>query len=191
MEGLVSLLAVVILIFAGFWLHNKTYAQKWKEFVEDKIGVYLQKDKMFGLAAFAFMIVFRDAFEVILFLQAIKLEAGLQNQSAIGFGTFSAFIAIGIIAYVFLKYTKKVPIKQIFLYSSYLIVLLALILMGKGFHSLQESGWISVTYLPSMFRVEWLGIYPTVQTLAAQVALIAIVVLTYFINKRKYKPITH
>src|SRR5699024_7349251 len=114
-----------------------------------------------GLAAFAFMVVFREAFEVILFLQAIKLEAGPQNGSAIGFGTLAAFVGIGIIAYVFLKYTKKIPIKYIFKYSSWLIVFLAIILIGKGFHSLQESGWVSVTDLPAMPRIEWLGIYPS------------------------------
>ncbi len=185
MEGLVSLLAVVILLYAGYWLHNKTTAGKWKAFVEDKIGVYIQKERMWGLAAFSFMIVFREAFEVVLFLQAIKLEAGPQNKSAIGFGTLAAFIAIGILVHIFLKYTRNIHVREIFKYSSYFIILLSIILMGKGFHSLQESGWISVTPIPSMFRIEWLGIYPTVQTLLAQLAIVAVIVLTYFIRSRK------
>lgn len=187
MEGMISLFAVIVLVFAGFWLHNKTYAKKWTEFVEDKIGVYLNKDRMFGLAAFAFMIVFREAFEVVLFLQAIKHEAGAQNISAIGFGTLAAFVAIAIIAFVFLKYTKNLPIKQIFQYSSYLIILLAVILMGRGIHSLQESGWISVSYIPSIFRAEWLGIYPTIETILAQIGLITVIIVAYFINKKKYQ----
>lgn len=186
MEGLVSLLAVIILIFAGFWLHNKTYAEQWTKFVEEKIGIYLTKDHMLGLAAFSFVIVFREAFEVILFLQAINLEAAGQNKSAIGFGTLAGFAVIALLAYIFLKYTKNLPVKYIFQYSSYLIVLLAVILMGKGVHSLQESGWISITALPSHIRIAWLGIYPTVQTVAAQLGLIAVVVVTYFINKRKF-----
>lgn len=185
MEGLVSLIAVAILVSAGFWLHNKTYAKKWAEFVEVKIGKYLKGERMFGLAAFCFMIVFREAFEVILFLQAIKLEAGTENKSAIGFGALAAFAAIGVIAYVFLKYTKKLPIQFIFKYSSYLVILLALILMGRGVHSLQESGWISVTQLPSMFRIDWLGVYPTLQTILAQLGLLAVIILTYYINKMR------
>ncbi|MGB3345192.1 MAG: FTR1 family protein [Aequorivita sp.] len=185
MEGLVSLLAVVILLYAGFWLHNKSAAGKWTAFVEDKIGMYLQKEQMWGLAVFSFMIVFREAFEVILFLQAIKLEAGPQNKSAIGFGTLAAFIAIGILMRIFLKYTKNIPVRQIFKYSSYFIILLSVILMGKGFHSLQESGWVSVTPLPSMLRVEWLGIYPTAQTILAQLVLIVVIASTYFLRGRK------
>lgn len=185
MEGIVSLVAVVILVFAGFWLHNKTYAKKWTEFVEDKIGVYLKRERMFGLAAFSFMIVFREAFEVVLFLQAINLEAGPQHKSAIGMGTLAAFGLIGVIAYVFLNYSKKLPIPLIFKYSSYLIILLALILMGKGIHSLQESGWISVTNLSSFPRITWLGIFPTVQTLVAQIGLVLVIGVTYFVNKQR------
>ena len=185
LEGLVSLLAVGILVFAGFWLHNKTYAKKWSEFVEDKIGVYLKRERMLGLAAFSFMIVFREAFEVVLFLQAINLEAGPQHKSAIGIGALAAFGLLIVIAYVFLKYTRNLPIPLIFKYSSYLIIFLAIILIGKGVHSLQESGWISVTHFDFMPRISWLGIFPTLQTMGAQVGLFAVIVLTYYVNKRK------
>lgn len=59
--------------------------------------------------------------------------------------------------------------------------------MGKGFHSLQESGWIGVTSLPSFLRVEWLGIYPTLQTILAQLSLIAVIVIIYFIQMQAMK----
>jgi len=187
MEGLVSLLAVLILIYVGFWLHNQTHAKKWTIFIKDKIGGYLNKDRMFGLAAFSFMVVFREAFEVILFLQAISLEAGDQNQSAIGLGVLAAVLIIAIIALAFLKYSKKIPVRQLFRYSSWIIVLLAIILIGKGFHALQESGWISVTNLSASLRAEWLGLYPTVQTIMAQVLLIVFIIITYWVNKRRHQ----
>lgn len=182
MEGLVSLIAVVILIWVGFWLHSKTEASHWTNFIKNKIGNYLQADKMLGLAVFSFVVVFREAFEVILFLQAVSLEAGPHNQSAIGFGVLAATGAIALIAYLFLKYSKMVPVRKLFLYSSWIIVALAVILVGKGFHSLQESGWVGVTSLPSSLRIEWLGIYPTLQTIMAQLALVAAIVVIYFIQ---------
>lgn len=187
MEGLVSLFAVLVLIFAGFWLHDKTYAKKWNEFVNEKIGGYLKKDRMFGLAAFSFMVVFREAFEVILFLQALNIEADAANKSAIGFGALGALVIIAIIAYFFMKTTKRIPIKYIFKYSAWLIVLLAVILMGKGFHSLQEAGWVSVTNWSFIPRIEWLGLYSTLQTVLAQLALIVVITIAYFINKQKHQ----
>ncbi|MCO6498524.1 MAG: FTR1 family protein [Chitinophagaceae bacterium] len=187
MEGLISLVAVVVLLLAGYWLHSNSTAKKWKGFVEDKVGHFLQKEKMFGLAAFSFMVVFREAFEVILFLQAVKLEAAPGNQSAIGLGVLAAFALIGIIAYFFSKYSKRIPIRQLFVYSSWIIVFLAVILIGKGIHGLQESGWVSVTSISSFFRVDWLGIYPTVQTILAQVCLLAVILGTYYYSNYKLK----
>ena len=185
MEGLIALFAVVVLLFVGFWLHNHSHAKKWKEFIEVKIGRYLQKDKMFGLAAFSFMVVFREAFEVILFLQAINLESEPEHKSAIGLGVLAAIVGIVIMVWLFQKYSKRIPVRQLFQYSSWIIVLLAIILMGKGFHSLQESGWISVTGIPSLFRIGWLGLYPTLETILAQGTLVLIIMITYKVNKQR------
>ena len=187
MEGLISLFAVLVLLFVGFWLHNHSYAKKWKEFIENKIGVYLQKDKMFGLAAFSFMVVFREAFEVILFLQAINLESKPENKSAIGLGVLAAVVCIAIMFFLFQKYSKRIPVRQLFRYSSWVIVFLAIILMGKGFHSLQESGWVSVTGFPLTFRIDWLGLYPTMETILAQNTLVVVIVIIYQVNKQRVK----
>lgn len=187
MEGLISLFAVVVLLFVGFWLHNHSHAKKWQEFIENKIGRYLKKDRMFGLAAFSFMVVFREAFEVILFLQAINLEAKPGNKSAIGLGVLAAVLAIVVMVYLFQKYSKRIPVRQLFRYSSWIIVLLAIILMGKGFHSLQESGWISVTGFTGLFRIDWLGFYPTLETILAQAALVLVIITTYQIHNLRTK----
>lgn len=185
MEGIVALLAVAILLYVGFWLHSKTEAKEWTRFIRDRIGGLLERDKMFGLAAFAFMVVFREAFEVILFLQAVSLEADASNQSAIGLGVLAATVLIVLIAVAFLKYSKMIPVRKLFLYSSFVIVLLAIMLMGKGIHALQECGYIAVTSMPSFLRAEWLGIYPTVQTIGAQVALIILIIFIYFFQQRR------
>ncbi len=187
MEGLISLIAVVVLLLAGYWLHSNSNAKQWKAFVENKVGHYLKKEKMFGLAAFSFMVVFREAFEVILFLKAVSLEAASTNQSAIGLGVLAAFLLIGIIAFFFSKYSRRIPIRQLFVYSSWVIVFLAVILIGKGIHGLQESGWISVTGISSFFRVDWLGIYPTLQSVLAQVGLIAVILATYYVSSLRLK----
>lgn len=187
MEGLISLFAVIILSFVGFWLHNNSHAEKWKTFVEEKIGKQLQKEKMFGLAFFSFMVVFREAFESILFLQAINLETIPLNKSAIGFGVLAAFGLIALLGFLFLRYSKKIPVRQLFLYSSWGISLLAVILLGKGIHSIQESGWIPITESPIFVHVDWLGIYPTIETIVSQLILFGILLYLYYSGSRKRK----
>ena len=180
MEGMISFVAVIVLAFVGFWLHNHSHTKKWKEFIEKKIEAQLNGEKMIGLAFFSFMVVFREAFESILFLQAIGLETQYGDQSSIGFGVLAAFALIGLLSFLFLKYSKKIPVRQLFRYSSWVITLLAVILIGKGVHAIQEAGWLSVTGFSASFKVDWLGIYPTLESQISQLVLLGILMMLYY-----------
>ncbi|MGM5470288.1 cytochrome c/FTR1 family iron permease [Flavobacteriaceae bacterium LMO-SS05] len=187
MEGLISLFAVIILSFVGFWLHNNSHAKKWKVFVEEKIGKQLQKEKMYGLAFFSFVVVFREAFESVLFLQAINIETIPLNKSAIGFGVLAAFGLIALLGFLLLRYSKKIPVRQLFHYSSWGISFLAVILLGKGIHSIQESGWISITESPFFVHIDWLGIYPTLETTVLQLILFGTLLALYYLGSHRLK----
>lgn len=181
MEGTISLLAVIILAFAGFWLHDHSHSKKWKEFIDKKIKARLLSKNMLGLAFFSFMVVFREAFESILFLKAISLE-NHSGGSSIGFGVLAAFILIGVLAVLFIKFSKKLPVSQLFRYSSWVTILLAVILLGKGIHSIQEAGWLSVSELPFFFKIDWLGIYPSLESLVSQLVLLCFLILLAYLN---------
>ncbi|WP_245842718.1 FTR1 family protein [Pontibacter ummariensis] len=187
LEGVVALFAVVVLLYVGFWLHSNSHAKQWKVFIEKKVTKLVKTENMLGLAAFSFMAVFREAFESVLFLQAIKLETSPENQSSIGLGVLAAFIIIAVLVVLFLKYAQKIPVRQLFRYSAWMVTLLAVILLGKGIHSIQESGLFSATMFPFQFRVEWLGIYPTLETMAGQAALLAIIFSFWYMNGLKAK----
>ncbi|AVR46555.1 iron permease [Christiangramia fulva] len=187
MEGMISLIAVIVLAFVGFWLHNHSHSKKWKGFIEKKVGAQLKEERMIGLAFFSFMVVFREAFESILFLQAIGLETQTGDQSSIGFGVLAAFVLIALLAFLFLKYSKKIPVRQLFRYSSWVITLLAVILIGKGIHAIQEAGWISITGFSFFPKIEWLGVYPTSETLVGQLILFTLLLILYFISNHKNK----
>ena len=184
MEGFVSLFAVVILAYVGLWLHTHSNGQKWKEFVEIRLMKLVQSESLFGLSFFVFMVVFREAFESILFLQAIKLQTVESESSAIGLGTIASFIVIGVFVACILKFSKRLPIPQLFTFFAWIVAFLTVVLIGKGIHSLQEAGFISVSALPFNIRVELLGIYPTLQTVGAQIIL-AILVLTVMLRKSR------
>lgn len=185
MEGLVALLAVVILSTVGFWLHNHSHAQKWKDFIENKIQRYLRTENMLGLAVFAFIVVFREAFESILFIQAINIQTAPADNYSIGLGTLAAAVLILMFVVLFLKYSKKLPIRPLFRYSAWLITLLAFILIGKGLHAIQEAGWVFITQSPVSLSVSWLGIYPTVETITAQVLFLGLMLILYYYSSRK------
>jgi len=189
MEGMISLIAVIVLAFVGFWLYDHSHSKKWKVFIEKKVGTQLNGEKMIGLAFFSFMVVFREAFESILFLQAIGLETQSGDQSSIGFGVLAAFALIGLLAFLFLKYSRKIPVRQLFRYSSWVITLLAVILIGKGIHAIQEAGWLSVTGFPVSFKMDWLGIYPTLESVISQMILLSILLFLYYLSNYKNRVI--
>ncbi|KAK6028259.1 cytochrome [Ostertagia ostertagi] len=171
MEGFVSLLAVIILVYVGLWLHSHANGQKWKEFVEIRLSKLVNSESLFGLSFFVFMVVFREAFECILFLQAIKLQTLTSAENAIGWATVASFFIIaGLVAFV-LKFSKRLPIPQLFSFFAWIIAFLAVLLIGKGVHSLQEAGFVSVSAVPLAIRVDLLGLYPTLQTIGSQLLL--------------------
>jgi high-affinity iron transporter len=187
LEGLISILAVFILTYVGFWLHKNTDIKKWKSFVENRINTMLENEKMFGLAAFSFLVVFREAIESILFLKAIELEVGTKDKVSIGLGVLTAGLIIFIIAAIWIKYARKIPIKPLFKYSSIMIAILALMIAGKAIHSLQESGLIGIHPLRIAIESELLGLYPTIETLLGQGILVTVIIGIYLWGNRPLK----
>ncbi|MBN4668727.1 iron permease, partial [Pandoraea nosoerga] len=77
-------------------------------------------------------------------------------------------------AVVLLRSSARLPIRQFFAFSSALVAVLAVVLIGKGVAALQKVGFLHITPI-SMPRIDVLGIYPSVQTVLAQVAILLII----------------
>ncbi len=129
---------------------------------------------LFALGAVSFMAVFREALETVLFLRALLLEAGPAQQAAVGLGVSVSFCFVVFLAAALVKYSVKIPIRQLFGISSVVLVLLSLILIGKAVHSFQETGLISMTSLPFHARFDLIGLYPTYESLVPQVIVFLI-----------------
>lgn len=174
MEAIGAGIAVIMLVYIGFWMHSKTHASQWKQFITNRVHNLLGNERIWGLAILSFIVVFREAFESIIFLSSISIKSAGSNA-----GIFSALIAVAIlitgIGYVFNHITKNIPVRQLFRYSSLMLAILAVILIGKGVRSLQEAGYIDIASLPFNWSVPTLGLYATWPTIVAQLALIGII----------------
>ncbi|MEO8962675.1 MAG: FTR1 family protein [Ginsengibacter sp.] len=183
MEAIGSLMAVVILLYLGFWLHNKTDAKKWKQFVEVRVTKLLDNKKMIGLAFISFIVVFREAFESVLFLSSLQLQVDEGSKNGIWMGALSAIIVVIILSKLLLQFSVKIPIQKLFKYSSFVILILAVVLTGQGVHAFQEGGWLPVTSIAINFHSNVLGIYPTLETYAAQLIILLISVSILYFRK--------
>jgi high-affinity iron transporter len=181
-EGFGSLLAAVVLLWVGIWMHGKSQADAWQRYIRERLGHALSRKSAWGLFGLAFVVVYREAFETILFYVAIWNE---ENAGAVLAGAGAAVAVLAVIAWALMRYGRALPIGKFLAYSSILIAVLCVVLMGKGVSALQEAGWLPVNPLAGFLRVEVLGLYPTVQGIAAQAAMAALLVIGFWYNRHR------
>jgi high-affinity iron transporter len=175
-EGFGSLLAAVILLSVGVWMHGKSQAEEWRRYIAAKMQGALSKGSAWFLFGLAFLVVYREVFETILFYAALWTA---DNGGTIIAGGLTAVVVLAAVAWVMLRFSRTLPITQFFRYSALLIAVLAVVLAGKGVGALQEAGAIGVTPLPGVPRLTILGLFPTAEAVGAQLAMLAAVLLGF------------
>ena len=169
-EGFGSLLAAVILVSVGIWMHGKAQAEEWRRYIAEKMQGALSKGSAWFLFGLAFLVVYREVFETILFYAALWTQ---DNGGTILAGALTAVAVLAVIAWAMLRLSRKLPITQFFAYSAILIAILAVVLAGKGVGALQEAGLIGITPLAGVPRITMLGLFPTLEAVGAQVLAFA------------------
>lgn len=180
-EGLGSLIAAVVLVSVGIWMHGKAHADAWQHYIREQLSRALSRGSGWFLFLMAFVVVYREVFETILFFTALWAQGG---HAAIGAGGVTAVAVLGVVAWVMLRYSRRLPLSKFFTYSAYLMAMLAVVLTGKGVAALQEAGWLDVR--PVHFpRIELIGLYPSVAGLVAQISAIAILGAAFWLTRTR------
>ncbi|MFY9513664.1 MAG: FTR1 family protein [Rubrivivax sp.] len=177
-EGLSSLFAAVVLLSVGLWMHQKSSAGRWQAYLRDKLSAAMTQRSAWALFLLAFVAVYREVFETVLFFSALATDG---HRSALLAGLVTGLVLLAIIAFVFLRTSARMPIGRFFALSSILVAVLAVVLAGKGVSGLQEAGWLQATPVGHL-RAPALGIYPTVQTIAAQLTVLVVALCGFGFN---------
>ena len=186
-EGFGSLLAAIILLSVGIWMHGKSQAEEWRRYIREKMQGALSRGSAWFLFGLAFIVVYREVFETILFYAALWTP---DNGGTILAGALSAVALLAIIAWLMLRYSRTLPITQFFRYSAILIAVLTVVLAGKGVGALQEAGIVPVTPLDGVPRITILGLFPTAEAVATQLLAIAALVVGFrSTGKRETQPL--
>ncbi|MGH7544486.1 MAG: FTR1 family iron permease [Gemmatimonadota bacterium] len=169
-EGLTMLLAAAVLFYVSYWLLSKLEVQRWMAYLRQKVG---RAENLWAIGAVAFLAVFREGAETVLFYEAL---AGIGRPVPIWGGFVAGALVLALVGFAVFRFGLKLPIRPLFAVTGGLLYLMAMIFAGQGVHELQETGWLSETGLAGAPRVPALGIYPTVETLVAQAALVALAI---------------
>ena len=183
-EGVTALLATAVLLYVGFWLHGKTHAQRWRDFVQDKLQKAMQGPRgLWLLAGVAFLAVYREVFETVLFYQALWLQASKETEPYLWLGIATAAAGLLLLGWLFLRTSLRLPLKTFFAINAGIMLVLAVTFAGHGIAALQEAGVLPIDKVPFL-RLELLGIYPTAETLMMQFAVLLLIVAVFWYERR-------
>jgi high-affinity iron transporter len=190
LEGLTMALATVVLFYVSYWLLSKMEVAKWNQFVRSKIRDALTSGSGLALASAAFLAVYREGFETVLFYKALfvtgaspaatmPILAGILLGTIVMIGVYLAINRFGL----------RLPLKPFFGVTSAFLYYMAFVFAGKAVAELQEGGFISTTIVLGAPRVPAMGIYPTVESLIAQGILVALLLValtwTFLVEPRR------
>ena len=179
-EGFGSLLAAAVLLFVGIWMHGKAQAGQWQRYIREKLHNAVARDSTWFLFSLAFIAVYREVFETILFFTAMAAEGSIASLIA---GGVAGLATLAAIAVAMLRFSRRLPIGKFFAYSSALVAVLAVVLAGKGVAALQEAGLIAIHPLSELPRISLLGIFPTLQGIAVQIATLVALAIGFGWNR--------
>jgi high-affinity iron transporter len=185
-EGVTLLIAVAVLFYVSNWMVSKSQAEAWSNYIEGKVQGSIAKSSLFSLAFAAFLAVFREGAEVILFYMALFANTK-DHITAVWFGLVVGCAALVVIYILIRTLSIKLPIKAFFLGTSILLSAMAISFIGSGVKRLQLSSIVSVTPIENVPTIDLLGIFPSLETLISQAALLVVTIVTYVMQALKMK----
>ncbi|WP_445365496.1 cytochrome c/FTR1 family iron permease [Microbulbifer sp. ANSA001] len=172
MEGVAALLAAMVLFYVGFWMHSKTQASEWQKYIQDSINRSLSTGALWGIAGLAFIAVYREIFETILFYQSLLAQTSESQYNTLWGGIVAGVALLAVVGFALIRYSVSLPIGKFFSATTYVLLALSFVLAGKAVAALQEAAWIAISPLPVQFSIDWLGIYSTWQGLGLQATIL-------------------
>ncbi len=191
-QAATGLLAIVVLLVIMNWFFHKVYWTGWigshsnrrKRIMEAEAEGAGNSRTFWGLALLGFTAIYREGFEIVLFLQNLRLRAGstlVLEGTAVGLGLTTAVAIL-----VFLA-NRKLPFKKMLVVTGMLLGAVLLVMVGEEAQEMQLAGWLGTTpiHIPIPdWAGLWFSVFPTVQTLAAQALAALLVIGSYLAATR-------
>jgi high-affinity iron transporter len=189
LEGVTMVIATVVLFYVSYWLLSKMEVVKWNHFVKSKVNDALTSGSSLALVSAAFLAVYREGFETVLFYKALFLTGGENSSMPIVSGMVAGTIILAVVYIAISRFGVRLPLKPFFGFTSAFLYYMAFVFAGKGVAELQAAGLITTTIVSWAPRLPALGIYPTVETLLAQAVLLILLLVavlwTFFIEPQR------
>jgi len=183
-EGATMLLAAAVLLYVSFWLFAKREADRWQSFIRGQLDQALSTGNLMTLGFAAFLAVYREGAETVLFYQALLADSATSSQETL-LGAIAAFFTLVLVFFCYRYLSVKLPLRLFFSMTAIIMFVLAISFIGKGVLELQVIGVVSSTPLLMAPHWDWLGVFPTKETILAQCLILLSLPVAYFLSKDK------
>jgi high-affinity iron transporter len=181
-EGITGILAVVMMLSVGAWLHKKSSIENWNKYVKQQMQQAIAKGSLFSFAIISFLSVFREGAETIIFYTGITPYISTRQ---LVMGIVLAVIILAIFGFAIIYYSVKIPIHVFFKAATFVIYFLAFKMLGISIHALQISKVFSTSTVINFPFVDWIGLYPTWETTLPQLLLVVVILfMTWLVRKQ-------
>jgi len=191
-QAATGLLAVAVLLVVMNWFFHKIYWTGWiaaHNRVRRRIATPgAGRRALLGLAILGFTSVYREGFEIVLFLQNLRIKAGsLAVLEGVAVG-LAFTVAAGVITF---SAQHRLPYRRMLVATGILLGFVLLVMVGESVQEMQLAGWLPTTSVgfgfPGFVGL-WFATFPTVEGLTAQAAAAGLVVGSYLIAERVRRP---
>ena len=193
LQAATGALAIVVLLVVMNWFFHSIYWTGWLSMMGLKKKALVQagseggaeRKLLLGLMLLGFWSVYREGFELVLFLQSLRLQLGsLIVAEGVAVGLFFTAIA-GALTFVG---HRKLPYRQMLIWTGVMLGIVLLVMVGEEAQEMQQAGWISTTPIalpiPAWMGI-WFSVFPNVESIAAQAVAAMLVIGSYLVAQYK------
>ncbi len=182
MEAILGIVAVVLMYVVGIWMHRRSNAQRWNEMIQSMYNNAMSNGNLILLGTIGLISVLREGVEVIIFYMGM-IGSITTKDFILGIGL--AIIILIIFAFAFRFIVKLIPVRFIFRVLSILIFVMTFKMLGVSIQKLQLLGYMPQHSIEGLPTLSWIGFYPSVETIIAQVILIILILGFVLYNRKK------
>src|SRR4051794_11334762 len=182
LEAVTGLIAVIVLLVVLNWfLHTVYWTNHIKKQHSRRRAILAGGSAAtLGLVLLGFSSVYREGFEVVLFLQSLQIKAGT-NAVLEGVALGLAGTAmVGVLTFVL---QRRLHYKRMLIVTGVMIGFVLVVMIGGTAATFQDLGWLPKHELGVAipdWAGRWFEVYPTVETIAVQITAALFVVGSYF-----------
>jgi high-affinity iron transporter len=183
-EAFVILAAAALMLYVSGWLLLRQDPKAWQHYLKSKADAALARRTGIAVGTLAFLAVFREGAETVLFVYALAKTSGGFSLELIA-GLIAAALGLVVLFFVINIVAKRVPLRPLFIVTSAFLFLMAVKMIGDATMEFQEQQVFSYTPIDSGGVLEALGLNPTVEAVSAQVFVMVLAVCTFVVLDRR------